>query len=63
MAISIETISGVKNQVGEGPVWDVSEKALYWLDPFVPEMYRPRSEEGSHQVVETGEANWLVRDP
>jgi L-arabinonolactonase len=40
MAISIETISGVKNQVGEGPVWDVSEKALYWLDPFVPEMYR-----------------------
>ena len=40
MAISIETISGVKNQVGEGPVWDVREKALYWLDPFVPEMYR-----------------------
>lgn len=40
MAISIDKISGVKNQVGEGPVWDVSEKALYWLDPLAPAIYR-----------------------
>jgi sugar lactone lactonase YvrE len=40
MAISIDKVSGVKNKVGEGPVWDSTEKALYWLDPYGPLIYR-----------------------
>ena len=31
---------GVKNKLGEGPVWDVGEKALYWIDGGVPAIYR-----------------------
>jgi sugar lactone lactonase YvrE len=40
MAITIDRISGVKNQLGEGPVWDVAEKALYWIDGHAPAIYR-----------------------
>ena len=40
MAITIERISGVKNQLGEGPVWDVDERALYWIDGHAPAIYR-----------------------
>ncbi|HXW83960.1 MAG TPA: SMP-30/gluconolactonase/LRE family protein [Candidatus Binataceae bacterium] len=43
--IEIRKIEGVKNQLGEGPVWDVRERALYWLDGQAAEIYRldPRS--------------------
>jgi sugar lactone lactonase YvrE len=40
MTIAIERISGVKNQLGEGPVWDISEKVLYWIDGHAPAIYR-----------------------
>src|SRR5260370_6634892 len=40
MAITIEKIGGVKNKLGEGPVWDVAEKALYWIDAGAPAIYR-----------------------
>jgi L-arabinonolactonase len=47
MTITIEPVSGVKNQLGEGPVWDVTEKALYWIDGHAPAIYRlnPRTNE------------------
>ena len=40
MAITIERIGDIKNQLGEGPVWDVAEKALYWVDGSAPAIYR-----------------------
>jgi L-arabinonolactonase len=40
MSITIEKIGEVKNQLGEGPVWDVAEKALYWIDGGAPAIYR-----------------------
>ena len=40
MAISIERIADVKNKLGEGPVWDVAEQALYWIDGAAPAIYR-----------------------
>src|ERR1700726_4612857 len=41
MSITIEKIDGVKNKLGEGPVWDVAEKALYWIDGAAPALYGP----------------------
>ena len=40
MAITIEKIPGVKDKLGEGPVWDVTEKALYWIDGNAPAIHR-----------------------
>jgi sugar lactone lactonase YvrE len=40
MAITIEKIGGIKNKLGEGPLWDVAEKALYWIDGNAPAIYR-----------------------
>jgi len=40
MAITIEKIGGIKNKLGEGPLWDVAEKALYWIDGSAPAIYR-----------------------
>jgi L-arabinonolactonase len=53
MSISIDKISGVKNQVGEGPVWDVTERALYWLDPFGPTIYRLDPKSGAIKFWKT----------
>jgi sugar lactone lactonase YvrE len=32
MAIRIECVQECRNHLGEGPVWDVDEGALYWVD-------------------------------
>jgi L-arabinonolactonase len=47
MAITIERIGDIQNELGEGPVWDVAEKALYWIDAGAPAIYRldPRTGE------------------
>ena len=32
MKFSIECVVDAANHLGEGPVWDVEQGALYWLD-------------------------------
>ncbi|MEM6477463.1 MAG: SMP-30/gluconolactonase/LRE family protein, partial [Pseudomonadota bacterium] len=32
MSVTIECVLDCKNHLGEGPVWDVDEGRLYWLD-------------------------------
>jgi len=32
MAVTVRRIGGVKNKLGEGPLWDLQECLLYWVD-------------------------------
>lgn len=36
----IEVLVDVKTTLGEGPVWDVEEQRLYWIDSFGCKVYR-----------------------
>src|SRR6266481_1266492 len=40
MAVTIERIGSTHNRLGEGPLWDVAEKALYWVDSEEGEIFR-----------------------
>jgi sugar lactone lactonase YvrE len=34
MAITIERVGTTRDMLGEGPVWDEAEQALYWIDSY-----------------------------
>lgn len=38
--LSIEAINLDRDQLGEGPLWDVEQQALYWIDSFAPALFR-----------------------
>jgi sugar lactone lactonase YvrE len=40
MAIKIERIGETRDQLGEGPLWDVAEQALYWVDSTACRLHR-----------------------
>ena len=40
MAITIERIGTTRNQIGESPIWDCAEQALYWIDAAAGEIFR-----------------------
>src|SRR5271154_3462948 len=40
MAVESERVGKIQNGLGEGPVWDATEKALYWIDGAIAEIYR-----------------------
>jgi L-arabinonolactonase len=44
-APKIELIWDAKNELGEGPLWDVEEQLLYWIDSKGPTVnrYNPRN--------------------
>ena len=46
MAISIERVGTTHDELGEGPVWDVEEQALYWLDSEQAEIFRLTPDSG-----------------
>ena len=43
----IELLVDKQNVLGEGPLWDVQEQRLYWIDSLGREVFRVR-EDGSH---------------
>jgi sugar lactone lactonase YvrE len=40
MAMQIEVLVDVKTTLGEGPLWDVDEQRLYWIDSFDGRVFR-----------------------
>lgn len=44
--MEIELLVETHNNLGEGPVWDVAEQRIYWIDSFGREVFRAR-EDGS----------------
>ncbi len=38
--LRVEAINADRDQLGEGPLWDVEEQALYWIDSFMPAVFR-----------------------
>ena len=38
--MNIETLCGIRCHLGEGPVWNVEERALYWIDSLGPTVFR-----------------------
>lgn len=38
--MNIEVLVDVKTELGEGPLWDVDEQRLYWIDSFGAKVFR-----------------------
>jgi sugar lactone lactonase YvrE len=38
--LRIEVVNEDRDQLGEGPLWDVQEQALYWIDSYGPAVHR-----------------------
>src|ERR1700754_620317 len=45
--IETRLLVDANNHLGEGPLWDVKEQRLYWIDSTAAEIYRCRAD-GSH---------------
>lgn len=52
--LRIEVINADRDQLGEGPLWDVAEQALYWIDSYGPAVHRldPRGGRTSWRLPE-----------
>jgi sugar lactone lactonase YvrE len=44
--MEIKLIADCRNQLGEGPLWDVDEQRLYWLDSMKCQVWRATAEGG-----------------
>jgi len=53
MAIKIEQVGTTKDKLGEGPLWDAQEQALYWIDSISRVIHRldPATGEVQHWGV------------
>ncbi len=38
--LRIEVVNTDRDQLGEGPLWDAAEQALYWIDSYGPAVHR-----------------------
>lgn len=44
--MKISALGDYQCHLGEGPLWDVAEQALYWVDSYAPRIYRFDSSSG-----------------
>lgn len=54
--LRIEIFSEDRNALGEGPLWDVAEQRLYWIDSYKPAVY-------SADVTGGNRREWLLPEP
>jgi sugar lactone lactonase YvrE len=47
MAVTIERIGTTRNNIGESPIWDPAEHALYWIDAEKGEIFRLQPSTGN----------------
>ena len=48
--MKIRALSEHRCHLGEGPLWDQQEQALYWVDGFGPTLYRYASDSGQTEL-------------
>jgi L-arabinonolactonase len=54
--LRIETFSAEPDSLGEGPLWDVEEERLYWIDSYAPCVHRADLKGGDRRT-------WRVPEP
>ena len=54
--LRIETFSAEPDSLGEGPLWDVQEERLYWIDSYRPCVHRADLKGGDRRT-------WLLPEP
>jgi len=54
--LRIEIFSERKESLGEGPLWDVKEQRLYWIDSYAPAVHRADLKGGDRKT-------WKVPEP
>lgn len=54
MAQAIEHVLASQNKLGEGPVWDTEEQALYWVDIENSRFCRLQPASGAFETVDVG---------
>jgi sugar lactone lactonase YvrE len=54
MSEEVEHFLAVKNKLGEGPVWNPAERALYWVDIESNCFYRMDPTTGTYEVFDVG---------
>jgi len=54
--LRIEVFSDRKEALGEGPLWDVEEQRLYWIDSYGPTVHRADAEGGDRK-------SWTMPEP
>lgn len=52
--VEVEHVLSVQNALGEGPIWHIGEKALYWVDIESSCYYRYDPVTGTHQRIDVG---------
>lgn len=51
----VELVFQANDELGEGPLWNVAEQCLYWVDIEAKHYHRLQTETGVHEVVDVGE--------
>ena len=54
--LRIEVVCADRDQLGEGPLWDVAESRLYWIDSYGPAIHVMDAKGG-------GKRSWRVPEP
>jgi L-arabinonolactonase len=54
--VQIDIVLDVKTLLGEGPLWDVDQQRLYWIDSLGPRVFRATADGGELR-------SWLVPAP